>query len=251
MKTEQRENLFVNLIFNLGLPIVILRKGDDWFGETLGTWMSLPAESTEVSSCLLTLAVFFPVAYGIYDFKNRKKWNFMSILGAISALLTGGIGLIPGGTVHMFAIKEAALPGVLAILTLFTLKTKKPLIKIFLFNPDFFQVDKIEKLLETQGTQKSFNRLLVICTWLLAATFVFSTVVNYFLARIIVVTEPFTDKTAFNDEIGTMMTWSFPVISLPCMIATGYAFWLLVRGIKKMTGLTLEEAMNQSSRPKT
>ncbi len=251
MKTEQRENLFVNLIFNLGLPIVILRKGDDWFGETLGTWMSLPAESTEVSSCLLTLAVFFPVAYGIYDFKNRKKWNFMSILGAISALLTGGIGLIPGGTVHMFAIKEAALPGVLAILTLFTLKTKKPLVKIFLYNPDFFQVDKIEKLLEAQGTQKSFNRLLVICTWLLAATFVFSTALNYFLARIIVVTEPFTDKTAFNDEIGTMMTWSFPVISLPCMIATGYAFWLLVRGIKKMTGLTLEEAMNQSSRPKT
>ncbi len=251
MKTEQRENLFVNLIFNLGLPIVILRKGDDWFGETLGTWMSLPAESTEVSSCLLTLAVFFPVAYGIYDFKNRKKWNFMSILGAISALLTGGIGLIPGGTVHMFAIKEAALPGVLAILTLFTLKTKKPLVKIFLFNPDFFQVDKIEKLLEAQGTQKSFNRLLVICTWLLAATFVFSTVVNYFLARIIVVTEPFTDKTAFNDEIGTMMTWSFPVIGLPCMIATGYALWLLVRGIKRMTGLTLEEAMNQSSRPKT
>ena len=251
MKTEQRENLFVNLIFNLGLPIVILRKGDDWFGETLGTWMSLPAESTEVSSCLLTLAVFFPVAYGIYDFKNRKKWNFMSILGAISALLTGGIGLIPGGTVHMFAIKEAALPGVLAFLTLFTLKTKKPLVKIFLYNPDFFQVDKIEKLLEAQGTQKSFNRLLVICTWLLAATFVFSTVVNYFLARIIVVTEPFTDKTAFNDEIGTMMTWSFPVISLPCMIATGYALWLLVRGIKRMTGLTLEEAMNQSSRPKT
>ena len=251
MKTEQRENLFVNLIFNLGLPIVILRKGDDWFGETLGTWMSLPAESTEVSSCLLTLAVFFPVAYGIYDFKNRKKWNFMSILGAISALLTGGIGLIPGGTVHMFAIKEAALPGVLAILTLFTLKTKKPLVKIFLYNPDFFQVDKIEKLLEIQGTQESFNRLLVICTWLLAATFVFSTAVNYFLARIIVVTEPFTDKTAFNDEIGTMMTWSFPVISLPCMIATGYAFWLLVRGIKRMTGLNFEEAMNQSSRPKT
>ena len=251
MKTEQRENLFVNLIFNLGLPIVILRKGDDWFGETLGTWMSLPAESTEVSSCLLTLAVFFPVAYGIYDFRNRKKWNFMSILGAISALLTGGIGLIPGGTVHMFAIKEAALPGVLAILTLFTLKTKKPLVKIFLYNPDFFQVDKIEKLLETQGTQKSFNRLLVICTWLLAATFVFSTAVNYFLARIIVVTEPFTDKTAFNDEIGTMMTWSFPVISLPCMIATGYALWLLVRGIKRMTGLNFEEAMNQSSRPKT
>jgi hypothetical protein len=172
----------------------------------------------------------------------------MSILGAISALLTGGIGLIPGGTVHMFAIKEAALPGALAILTLFTLKTQKPLVKIFLYNPDLFQVDKIEKLLEAQGTKKSFNRLLVICTWLLAGTFVFSTVVNYLLARLIVVTEPFSDKNAFNDEIGTMMTWSFPVISLPCMVATAYAFWLLTRGIKKMTGLNLEEAINQPSR---
>ena len=248
MRTEQKENLFVNLIFNLGLPILILRKGDDWFGEILGAWMSLSPESTEVSSCLLALAVFFPVSYGIYDFRNRKKYNFMSILGAISALLTGGIGLIPGGTVHMFAIKEAALPGALAILTLLTLKTQKPLVKIFLYNPDFFQVDKIEKLLEAQGTKKSFNRLLVICTWLLAGTFVFSTVVNYLLARLIVVTEPFSDKNAFNDEIGTMMTWSFPVISLPCMVATAYAFWLLTRGIKKMTGLNLEEAINQSSR---
>lgn len=248
MKTEQRENLFVNIIFNLGLPILILRKGDDWFGEILGAWMSLSPESTEVSSCLLALAVFFPVSYGIYDFRTRKKYNFMSILGAISALLTGGIGLIPGGTVHMFAIKEAALPGALAILTLFTLKTQKPLVKIFLYNPDLFQVDKIEKLLEAQGTKKSFNRLLVICTWLLAGTFVFSTVVNYLLARLIVVTEPFSDKNAFNDEIGTMMTWSFPVISLPCMVATAYAFWLLTRGIKKMTGLNLEEAINQSSR---
>jgi hypothetical protein len=248
MKTEQRENLFVNIIFNLGLPILILRKGDDWFGEILGAWMSLSPESTEVSSCLLALAVFFPVSYGIYDFRNRKKYNFMSILGAISALLTGGIGLIPGGTVHMFAIKEAALPGALAILTLFTLKTQKPLVKIFLYNPDLFQVDKIEKLLEAQGTKKSFNRLLVICTWLLAGTFVFSTVVNYLLARLIVVTEPFSDKNAFNDEIGTMMTWSFPIISLPCMVATAYAFWLLTRGIKKMTGLNLEEAINQSSR---
>ena len=248
MKTEQRENLFVNIIFNLGLPILILRKGDDWFGEILGAWMSLSPESTEVSSCLLALAVFFPVSYGIYDFSNRKKYNFMSILGAISALLTGGIGLIPGGTVHMFAIKEAALPGALAILTLFTLKTKKPLVKIFLYNPDLFQVDKIEKLLEAQGTKRSFNRLLVICTWLLAGTFVFSTVVNYLLARLIVVTEPFSDKNAFNDEIGTMMTWSFPVISLPCMVATAYAFWLLTRGIKRMTGLNLEEAIIQSSR---
>ena len=38
----------------------------------------------------------------------------------------------------------------------------------------------------------------------------------------------------FNDEIGVMMGWSFPVISLPCMVVSGYAIWLLIRGIKSL-----------------
>ena len=112
-QVEEKENLFVNLIFNLALPILILRKGDDWFGGIIGDWCSVPTDSTLVSSILLSIAVLFPIAYGTYDFVRRKKWNFLSILGAISALFTGGIGLIPGGTVSMFAIKEATLPALL------------------------------------------------------------------------------------------------------------------------------------------
>ena len=65
-------------------------------------------------------------------FYRRRKWNFLSILGALSALLTGGVGLIPRVTVTHFAIKEAALPGILGILTVLTLKTKKPLIRLSL-----------------------------------------------------------------------------------------------------------------------
>ena len=90
---KEKENLFVNLIFNLVLPILILRKGDDWFGGIIGDWAGVPTDSTLVSSILLAIAVLFPIAYGAYDFVRRKKWNFLSILGAISALFTGGIGL--------------------------------------------------------------------------------------------------------------------------------------------------------------
>ena len=36
------------------------------------------------------------------------------------------------------------------------------------------------------------------------------------------------------------MAWSFPIISLPCMIVSGYAIWLLIRGIKTFTGLDIE-----------
>ena len=34
--TPKRENMLVNLGFNLLLPILILRMGDDWFGPGLG-----------------------------------------------------------------------------------------------------------------------------------------------------------------------------------------------------------------------
>jgi hypothetical protein len=80
-----------------------------------------------------------------------------------------------------------------------------------------------------------------------------SACLNYFLARAIVITEPSIDKLAFNDEVGKMMGWSFPIISLPCMIVSAYAFWLLVKGIKALAGLSLEEVLvqgQQSAKPK-
>jgi len=71
-----------------------------------------------------------------------------------------------------------------------------------------------------------------------------SACLNYFLAIAIVVTEPSIDKLAFNDEVGKMMGWSFPIISLPCMVVSAYAFWLLIKGIRRLAGLSLE-VLNQ------
>ena len=81
----------------------------------------------------------------------------------------------------------------------------------------------------------------------LAGAFGFSAILNYILARLIVITEPSVDKNTFNDEIGVMMGWSLPVISLPCMFVSGYAIWLLIRGIKNCTGLNIEDAMRHKS----
>ena len=246
-KDKSKENLLINFAFNIILPILILRKGDDWFGGLIGKVVNQSIDSTLVASILLAFAVSFPVGYGLYDFARRKKWNFFSILGAISALLTGGIGLIPGGSVTMFAIKEAALPALLGLFTICTINTKRPLVKMFLYNPEIFEVNRINDLLSKNGTTVQFHLLLTKCTWLLGITFILSAALNYFLARLIVITEPHIDKNAFNDEIGAMMGWSFPVISLPSMLISGYALWLLIRGIKKLTGLNMEDAMRQRS----
>ena len=82
-----------------------------------------------------------------------------------------------------------------------TLKTQKPLVKLFLYNPDVIQVELVDNALSEKGTTAEFNKLLKKCTLLIALTFSMSACLNYFLSRAIVVTEPSVDKLAFNDEV--------------------------------------------------
>lgn len=239
--------MLINLSFNLLLPILILRKGKDWFGSDLENWLEPQADDKAlVGSIILLIAISFPVGYGAWDFVRRRKWNFLSILGALSALLTGGIGLIPQATVFMFAIKEAALPGILGILTVLTLRTRKPLIRLFLYNPEVIRVELVDQALEKRGTQGPFDQLMVKCTWLIALSFILSAVLNYILARAYVETEPSIDIDRFNREVSDMWLWSFIIISIPCMVVSAYAFWVLIKGIRELAGLALEDILAQS-----
>lgn len=246
----KKDNLLLDFGFNLILPILCLRKGADWFGKPLGEQLGVDPQSTLVSSIMLIIAIAFPIGYGIWDFISQKKCNFLSVIGVCNALLTGGIGIIPGATVQMYAIKEAAFPAILGALTVLTLKTKRPLVHLFLFNPKVVNVNLINERLKVQKSEALFQKLMTKCTWLIGLTFILSAILNYFLACWIVVTEPAIDKTAYNDEVGQMMGWSFPIIILPCMVTTIYTFWVLMKGIKELTGLSLEEAMTQRSSKK-
>lgn len=246
----KRENMLINLSFNLLLPILILRKGKEWFGGSLENWLQPEAdEKALVGSIILLIAVSFPIAYGTWDFFRRRKWNFLSILGALSALLTGGIGLIPQATVFMFAVKEAALPGILGLLTVLTLRTKKPLIRLFLYNPEVIRVELVDQALKERGTEAQFDRLMMKCTWLIALSFILSAVLNYVLARAYVETEPSINIDEFNREVSDMWLWSFIVISIPCMVVSAYAFWILIKGIRENAGLSLEEILAQTPPP--
>ena len=148
-----------------------------------------------------------------------------------------------------FAIKEAALPGILGVLTVLTLKTKKPLIKLFLYNPEVIRVDLVDHALEKRGTQVPFDRLMAKCTWLIALSFILSAALNYFLARIYVKTDSSVDFDQFNKEVSDMWLWSFIVISIPCMVVSAYAFWILIKGIRELAGLGLEDILAQSPPP--
>ncbi len=231
----QRENMLLNLGFNLLLPILILNKGKKWFGSILEGYF----ENVAVGVLLIALA--FPVGYFIYDYFKRSKYNFLSVLGLISVLLTGGIGIFEIPT-RWFALKEAAIPTLLGIAVVLSLKTPWPLVRTLLLNPEIMDVPKIQAALRAHNAVDAFERLLVRCTCLLAASFLLSGVLNYALARWIVVSPSGTD--AFNAEVGKMMLWSWPVIALPSMAVTFAALMLLARGIHQMTGLKLEEVIH-------
>ena len=231
----KKENTFLNLGFNILLPILVLNKGKQVFGHLLEPHFD------NVAIGILILALCFPVAYFIYDYVKRAKYNLMSILGLISVLLTGGIGILEIPT-EWFAVKEAAIPLVLGIAVIVSLKTPWPLIRTLLYNPEVLDVDKVHTALQEHDCEPAFEKLLVKCTWLLALSFLLSGILNYALARWIVVSPSGTD--AFNSEVSKMMAWSWPVIVIPSMLIMMFTLWLLLGGIHKMTGLKLEDVLH-------
>lgn len=231
MSAPKRENMLLNLGFNLVIPILLLNKGEKW----------LPALSP---GQVMALALLFPLGYFAYDWYTRRKFNFLSVIGALSVALTGGIGLLRMGP-HVLAVKEAAMPLLLGCAVVASLRTRRPLVRALLYNPDIFDAEKVESHLDTPEKRSAFDRLLVLCTWIIAASFLVSAVLNYVLTRIIVTTDPHIDQAAFNAEVGTQYWVSFVVIGACTLPLTFFAMFKLFGGIRALTGLGMEEVLHQ------
>ncbi|WP_018274740.1 VC0807 family protein [Teredinibacter turnerae] len=223
-KTDKKENPFVNLLINVIIPTVILVKfsGADYLGPKLG----------------LIVALAFPIVYGIYDFVRTRKVNFFSAFGVLSVILTGGMSLLQLDPKYI-AIKEAAIPLLFGAATLISLKTPYPLVKTFLFNDAILQTGKVHHALEERGNRAAFERTLVYASYMIAGSFLLSSVLNYVLAKIVLVSTPGTEE--FNAELGTMTALSLPVITIPSMLVLFGALFYLFRQIKALAGLSLED----------
>ena len=186
------------------------------------------------------LALAFPLGWGAFELLKYRKFNFVALLGLVSVILTGGIGLLHLDN-QWLAIKEAAIPGLIGIAVLVSTRTRYPLIRTLLFNKTVLNVDKIHERLEQGGHTQHFEARLLRATYLLSGTFFFSSLMNYVLAKWIV-TSP-AGSEAFNDELGRMTLLSYPMIAIPSMIMLMAIFYYLWRTIHDLTGLKLEEIM--------
>jgi hypothetical protein len=218
------ENLPLNLVCNVVVPTAILSwlSGDRWLGPRWG----------------LLVALAFPVGYGLHDFFTRRRWNFISIIGFASVLISGGFGLMKVSGLW-FAVKDAAIPAVIGLAVLASVRAKTPLVNELLYNPQVIDVDKVDAALAARGTQPEFAGLLRRATALLSLAFFVSAALNYALARHLLRSPPGT--AAFNGELAKMHLLSWPVIVLPSMAMMLYVLWRLLGGIRTLTGLELDD----------
>lgn len=231
---DKPENPWINIGVNVILPAILLMKGDDLLRDRLGV-----GEANAVLGAFV-LALLFPLGYGLRDLLVRRKWNFFSILGLISVLLMGGIGLLKLPP-EWVAVKEAMVPAIIGLVVIGSHWIGRPLVEVFLFRPEIFEVEKIENRLALRGSGGEFERVLRKSNLWLAFSFGVSAVLNFVLARLIVRSDAGTE--AFNDEIGRMTLLSYPVIVIPSLIITFYALSLILKGLKTHAGLELEEAI--------
>lgn len=220
-------NPLLEVVVSIVIPAVILMR---FSGEQhLGTLAAL------------LIALAFPFGWGVFDLVRKRKLNFIAVLGVVSTLLTGGIGVLRLDP-QWLAVKEAAVPGLIGLAVLVSARTRWPLVRMLVYNDKVLDVAKVDAQLAARGNTAAFEARLRNGTLLLAGTFFFSSFMNYVLARWIV-TSP-AGSEAFNEELGRLTLLSYPMIALPSMAMMIAVMYYLVHGAKQLTGLTLGQMLH-------
>ena len=228
------ENLLVNLAFNVAIPAILMAQ------------LSKEARLGPVWG--LIVALLFPLGYGAYDFVARRKTNALSVLGFVGVFVSGIFGILKLGG-FWFAVKDAAIPSLIGIALLVTMRSREPLVKTIFFNETVMDVPRIETALRERGTGGGFAALLRGCNLLIALAFFVSGALGFVLARYLLRSPGGTPE--FNAELAKMHWLSVPVIMVPVMAMMMVALWRLISGLKTLTGLTTDELMKiEPEKPK-
>lgn len=237
--------IFINIL----LPVLIL--------DYCSAGPSNPLERTSADSFWhigpvysLILALSLPLIYGIKTLIKTRQFDLMSIVGLVGVLLTGIISIFvigENGQIHqatpwLFAGKEALIPLIFASAILVSRATETPLLNMFIYTPDLFDVNRIESAITTRGAQENYNKLLANSTYILTGTLIASSIGNFFLSYSFmsaVMLEPLSNQqVAYNEAIGSITWWGFLIIGVPCLAACIFIITMIVNKLQSLTGLT-------------
>ena len=203
----------------------------------------------------MIVALGFPIVYGVWNRLKQGKFDLMSGVGLAGVLLTGVISLVvvsSTGEIHrytpwLFSVKEGAVPLVMAAAVWVSSRSDSPLIRSLIYTDEVFRVVAIEQSIRERGVVDEYARLMRRMTWILAGSFLFSSLANmavaYVLMAPVVTLPPAEQQVAYNVAVGRIAWWGFLVIGAPLMVALGCAFANLIATLKRLTGFSQQELL--------
>jgi hypothetical protein len=221
-KEKKKPNIAINILINIFIPVIILSKGGTFFNHN--------------ASITLIIALLFPIVYGIYGIISTGKFNFLSGLGLISILLTGGIGLLKLPN-QWIIIKETSIPLIIFLLVLISTKSKYPIIKPLI--NEIINIEKINKSYNNKKNTNNFENKIETVSFLMAGIFLISAILNFILSTLILKSPPGT--LDYNTELAKLTALSLPIIGTASMILFIAIIIYLIIDITKKTNLELEE----------
>lgn len=222
-KKSQNNNLFLDLIFSILVPSLLLTKGANYFPNLSAIELFL-------------LALSIPILYGIYDFITNKHFNVISLAGLLNVTLTGGVGLFQASKL-IIVIKEAGFPLILGLLMI-----------IFNSRLQEFIKNQAEEILNvtliiSKSSKIFFNNWVKWISKQIPYTFFLSSILNGIMTIIIIQSQPGTQS--FNEEIAKLLIWGFLGVAIPCMIVTIAIMIVGFKKLQKKTELKFEELFNE------
>ncbi len=235
---KQRENPLYSLLFNIIIPVVILNKGHWIFSHHAG-----------VSALLVALA--FPLLYGTYDKVKNKRKNWMSALGLLNVLTTGGLALFKMQGIW-FAIKEAMFPLLLGVFVYFSIYAKKSFFEYMIEHAGLTQWTQIEELTNhSLNLKQSIKKLFKRSTVLFSSSFFISAILNFILALYIFndsqISTTENPDILLNKKIADMTWVGLLVIGLPMTFFSAIIFWRFLKKLSQLTQLPIEKLLTTPS----
>jgi hypothetical protein len=190
----------------------------------------------------LVISLLFPIGFGIWCLWKKTGWNIFSILGFVTILLSGSLGLLKLDA-FWFAVKESAMPLALGIAFPLSHRFGKPLIKALFMQSHVMNVKTLEASLAIEDRRSRFNAALFRASCGMCIGMIGSAVANFPLAMwLLGGKEPGSE--AFVKGIAKLYWVNLVVIGVPMMGAMVVVFLWFLREIRRITHLERDDLLN-------
>lgn len=208
----------VSAVINIFIPVLIL--------------LGLSSEDRLGVVPALLLAIGIPAVSGVVQLARERKTDASAILGIISVLLTGVIGVFELNT-RLFALKEAAIPIGFALVLIGSNATRYPISTLLV---DMVQRrDRVVAALVSDHQKADYREHVEATGRVWAGIMALSGVLKWILASLVVTspagTEAFNHELAFYELVQLPTTFTLTGVLILSLI------WYIVTGTANITGL--------------